>query len=49
MLLSGLALLAPAGAFATLTAPAVPEPTGIALFAAGAAVVAVAVRLRKNR
>lgn len=49
MLLSLLALLAPAGASATLAAPAVPEPTGLALFAAGAATVVVAARLRRNR
>ena len=49
ILLAGLALLAPVGAGATVPAPVVPEPTGMALFAAGAAAIAVAARLRKNR
>lgn len=49
MLLAALALFAPVGAGATNTLPAVPEPTGIALFAAGVAAVAVGARLRKNR
>ena len=42
--------LAPNAALATETPPAVvPEPTAIALFAVGAAAVAVGMRLRRNR
>lgn len=48
-LLVAFALFAPAVASAGEPIPAVPEPTGVALFAAGAAAVAVAARLRRNR
>jgi hypothetical protein len=42
--------LAPNAAWATETPPpVVPEPTAMALFAVGAAAVAVGLRLRKNR
>jgi len=43
------AWLAPSAAHATVPIPAIPEPTGLALFAAGAAVVAIAVRLNRQR
>jgi hypothetical protein len=49
ILFAGLALLAPVAASAGEPASVVPEPTGAALFAAGAAAVAVALRLRKSR
>jgi hypothetical protein len=44
-----LAALAPSAAHATVAVPAIPEPTGLALYAAGAAVVAIAIRLNRQR
>lgn len=49
MPLTILAALAPSVAQATVPVPAIPEPTGLALYAAGAAVVAVAIRLNRQR
>jgi hypothetical protein len=42
------ATLVAAPAWATVPPPSIPEPTGLALFAAGAAVVAIAWRLRSR-
>jgi hypothetical protein len=41
------AWLLPSAASATVAPPVVPEPTGLALFAVGAAAVVVALRLRR--
>jgi hypothetical protein len=50
MLVVGATALAPNAAWAGEPLPVVvPEPTAIALFAVGAAAVAVGLRLRKNR
>lgn len=49
ILLTISACLTPSLAHATVVPPAIPEPTGVALFAAGAAVVALAVRLGRQR
>jgi hypothetical protein len=47
--LGGLLACLPSVAGATVTLPAVPEPGGLALFAAGAAAVVVAVRAGRGR
>jgi hypothetical protein len=47
--IAGLVVGASSVAGATVTVPAVPEPSGFALFAAGAAAVVVALRARRGR
>ena len=49
LLLAMMGFLVPSAASATVAPPSIPEPTGIALFAAGAAVVAIAYRLSRPR